>query len=348
MRISLIILLIFEILFSCGKKSNKHCICTNPEGKFIINIDTINLNLKTYVNPSSLIFFSHAIDYGDKYYCFFHESFASKFLKHFFIISKDGIIEHEIIIPQKLQDSRYFDLFILKDSIFIKEAENKLTFYLDNKNLSLVEHDEVDDVIYEDNNFQVICLGFGEFGCTTWFKDKKTNKQYELDSYGPVVNKIDSNYFISSNIRVLKIEDPLRLKVSSFKSSYYKKGSFHAGSTSLVGTEMIYNDTTAPLFDDEFKHTYIETSFICKNQLLNLCVDSNSTFISKIINGKLDKVQIIGNNYRFFDDYYSYRTKIQKDNSQLLKFCAYNNKDVYGMFEICGNNINIRYLNLIK
>jgi hypothetical protein len=145
------------------------------------------------------------------------------------------------------------------------------------------------------------------------------------------------------------IPDPLKLKLCNPENSYYKKGTFHKGSSSLIGAKLIYNDTTIPpFFDLVNNYTTIITSFICKNQLLHLCVDSTSTYISSIENGKIKKIQIIGNNYRIFNEHNSYRKRIQKDNSQLLKFSADNNRDANGLIEICGNDINIRYLNLIK
>jgi hypothetical protein len=151
MRISSIILLI-SVIISCGINSNKDVtVCTCNKAEFIIHIDTININLKPYVNTASLTFFTHAIKYNEKYYCFFKENYASndsKFSNHFFILSKDGIIEQKIILPNLLQNTYYFDLFVLNDSIYIKESENNRTFYLDNQKNELIEISEVDDVIF--------------------------------------------------------------------------------------------------------------------------------------------------------------------------------------------------------
>jgi len=224
---------------------------------------------------------------------------------------------------------------------------NDKSYYLDLHTLTLVETPEPDDVIYEDEKVYVTYLDFGEWGSTTWFKYKSSGKEYVLASSGTIINRIDSSYYISAGARVLKIDNPLKMKQCDKKHYYQnvKKKDFSEGTNSLLGTEALYNDTTYSQWDFKEPKLRIATSFKFDNKLFYLCTDSAQTFIAKLENKKLIPIQNIGQKYSTFDWHYSYRCKLRNDGFQLLKFDTKTN-NTFGFIEIEQNKINIRYLKL--
>lgn len=344
---NLIILIVFASLFSCSLNSNKinAQVYSTQDGEFIIDIDTINVNIKPYVNPDK-VGLTHAIKYKDKYYCYFTDK-EDSYSKYFFVISNKGTIEKEIKLPRDLTDCFYLDLFVLHDTIFSKPYMNDQSYYLDLQTLNWVETPEPDDVIYEDERYYVTYLDFGEWGSTTWFKDKLSGKEYELESSAYVINMIDSSYFISNGFRVLRIDNPTEMKQCD-KEYYYqiiKRKEFSEGINSLLGAKIIFKDTTYSQWEFKKPKQYIITSFKKDKRLFYLCNNSTMTFVSKIQDGKIIPILNLGKKYSVFDWHYSYRCKIQKDNFQLLKFHDETN-DKYGFIEIYENKITIQYLNL--
>ena len=315
---------------------------------FEITTDTINISIKNIMSPANRISLTHAVKYNDKYYCIFSERniyHSWKNNKYFFIILPDGTIEHRIELPDKIKNSSYCDLFIKDDCIFLKEYYDHWTFYLDTKKMKWIRTKEVDDVIYEDDKYNITYLDYGEWGYRTWFKDKRTKLEYELASDGKIVNKIDSLFYITSIDKILKIDNPLKLNPCEPKYYYNKAQTsrIRMSSNSLIGAEVIYNDSTQSYFFFDESEPYIITSFTYNNQLFHLFNDINATYITKLENNKMTPLQTLDERYKLFTHDYSYRMKIQKDNSQLLTIST-KDENVYGFIEIQDNKIHIRYL----
>lgn len=344
MRISTLFLIIVSLLLSCGNFSNSQAQSfSTQDGEFIVNIDTLNIDLSPYVSPDK-VSLTHAVKFRETYYCYFTDKKES-YSKYFFAISNKGVIEKEIKLPRDLTNCCYLDLFVLHDTIFSKPYMNDKSYYLNLKTLSWVETLEPDDVIYEDERYYVTCLDFGEWGSTTWFKDKSSGIEYELASSADIINRIDSSYYVSGGIRVLKIDNPLKMKQCN-EDYYYnviKKKEYSEGTNSLLGTEAIFDDTTFSQWDFKEPKLSIVTSFKVDKRLFYLCNDSVKTFIAKLENKKMIPILSLKKKYSTFDWSYSYRCKIQNDGFQLLKF---GNKtgSAAGFIEIKENKINIRYL----
>jgi len=350
MQLSVLLILV-AFLFSCGVNSNENSdrqtrTYSTKDGDFIVSTDTLSISLKPYVSQDVHVSLTHAIKFGEKYYCYFTDKNDS-YNKYFFVISTNGLVENRIQLPKDLKECYYLDLFVLNDTIFSKPYMDKKSFFLDLQTLTWKEAEAPDDVIYNDERFYVTFVDFGEWGATTWFRDKSSGKEYELASSGRIINRIDSTYYISEGTRVLKIVDPVKMKQCD-QGYYYervKKKDFAEGSRSDVGSEAIYNDTTYSEWSFKAPKLFIATSFKVDNNLFYLCTDSTKTFIGRIENKKMIPIQAIGPKYSTFDWYYSYRCKIQKDNTQLLKFET-KTHNTYGFIEINGNKIDIRYLKL--
>lgn len=337
MKIILTIITLFQFCFVFGQTFN-------------VTTENIDLEVKELIKPATKVELTHAVKQKDIFYCFFNEvkkDNSRRDIKFFFTFSEKGDNLRKIEVPNEIQNTVYYDLFLRNDSIFAKTYMDSKTFYFDRENKKWKKTQEVDDMIFEDDEFYFTYLNFGEWGSTTWIKDKQKEKEYELASSGEIVNRVDSAYYITSALRILKIDNPAKMKEpkSDYRYEVIKKKDHAEGTNSLQGTEIIFEDTTFSEWDWMSKEPKLRivTSLTHQNKLYHLCVDSTKTFIAVLENGQMKPIQQIDKKLSFFDWHYSYRSKIQKDGTQLLKFKA-NNK--FGIMEINGQSINIFKLTL--
>jgi len=301
-----------------------------------ISIDTISVNIKGNIQQ--------AIKYKNKYYCFFNENKPyGGFDLHFYLLSEKGIVEKEILVPFELQES-YLDLHIRNDSILVKDYYRHTTFFLDTIKHEWRKTKEVDDLIFEDEDYYVTHLDFGEWGGSIWFRNKRDGNVYEMaSSSNPIVNKIMNRYYVTLPNRVIEIEDPAKMKKSKPDSCYKvietKKWSW--GSFSNKGTNFLYIDSTLRTRND--KDFHVATSFVFNNSLINLCIDSNVIVLSKIENGKMIAIDTIAHDIKVYNWHNSYRRNLNKDNLQLLHFDT-RELNIFGFIEIFDSKINIHYI----
>ncbi len=323
--IHIFIVLLLIVLVSCNDSDNIQKI------NIQIQHDTLTIDVKGSLGQ--------IIKYQNYYYCFFDRSnpYSSKPFKDFYILSSGGEIIQKIDVPEKL-NSLYYDMHVRNDSIITKEYYDHYTFYLDLKKSEWIEINEVDDLIFEDENYYVTHLGFGEFGNAVWFKDKNTKKEYEFSSTTPSISKINSDYFLSNGREVFKI-NPQKMMPSD-SSHRYKivESTKHVryGSQYINGGEYLFKDTINP-YESDF---YISNTFTLKDTLFHLCVDNNKTFIAVIDSGKMIPYKTIDNDISTYRYHYAYRGNQFNRKSQLLKF---NSKDRLreGIIEIDKNIIRV-------
>jgi len=323
--IQILIVLLLTVLVSCSDSDN------NQESDIKIVHDTLTIDVKGSLGQ--------IIKHQDKYYCFFERSnpYSSKSFKDFYILSSEGKIIKKIDVPEKLNNF-YYDLHVRYDSIITKEYWNHYTFYLDLEKSEWVEINEVDDLIFEDEQYYVTHLGFGEFGSTVWFKDKTTRKEYEFSSTTPSIFKINGNYFLSNSREVFKINPKKMMPCDS--SNFYKvvegTKNMRYGSQFINGGEYLFKDTVNP-YESTF---YIATSFIFKDSLFHLCVDSNKTFIAVIDSGKIEPYKTIVNDISVYKYHYAYRGNQFDRKNQLIKFNSQDRKRE-GVIEIENDIIRV-------
>lgn len=337
MKISLTIFAFFQFCLTFGQTFN-------------VTTKNIDLEIKDLIKPATKIELTHAVKHKDIFYCFFNEVKKDNYgrdIKFFLIFSEKGDNLRNIEIPTEIQNTVYFDLFLRNDTIFVKKYMNSKTFYFNRDKQKWENTSEVDDMIFEDDRFYFTYMDFGEWGSTTWIKNKQTEIEYELASSANIVNIIDSTYYITSGLRILKVNNPAKMKVTNSDYLYevVKKKGYADGTNSLQGAEIIFEDTSFSEWDWANKEPQlrIATSFVQENKLYHLCVDSTKTFIAELKDGQMKQIQQIDKNLSFFDWYYSDRSKIQKDGNQLLKFKKNNN---FGFMEINRQTINIYSLTL--
>ncbi len=320
------------------------------EHKINISIDTTYIKLKQITKPAVNISLKNAVKFNNKYYCIINETPLTEpswNTNKFIIISDEGDFVKEVELPDKFIKTFYTDLFIYNDRVTIKDYYTSNTFYLDTIQYKWIETEEADDLIYEDEGFYITYMDFGEWGSTTWFRDKKTNKEYDVYGFSNVFRLNGDFYFITYG-KVNKLKDISKLKLSK-EDYYYKK--IKNGSAlekqffgSINEPELItcFQDTNYDRYSRR-NYTSIMTSFIANNKLYHVCSDSTKKYIGYVSNKNIILIDTLPDDILMFNLDNSYRCRIQKDNSQIIKFNHKGDKNQFGFIEIKDDNIKIRY-----
>ncbi len=321
---------------------------SDSEG-FILSVDTITVHIRDLVRPATRAELSRAVKLNNKYYCLFSDYGLYYFMgknMYFFILSPDGNIEQNIPLPESINNSYNFDLFVNNDTIFLKGERRNETYYLDTEHLNWKLTNHNSDIIYEDDSYCILHPLMHKLGCTTWFRDE-SGIEYELNSHGTIINKIDSTYYITSEERVLQIDNPAMLMLCP-PERYYKviksKG-YNWGSESMQGVKVLYGDSICNHLDCEAPRpeVIIFTSFVNNNELYHICRSDSSLMIARIDSSRLIPVHYFNEPGMKFELYNSDLMRIQKDKSQLLRFKT-SNSNLSGIIEIREDKLDIRYL----
>lgn len=313
--------------------------CNSQEKDFKISYESFDINIPGQPGPW--------LKKNEKFYCYFltdNDRFSSGSDHTFYIINKNGEIESEILVPDELQ-TFYYDLYIKNDTIFTTEYYDQNTFYLDEVSKKWVSTEKGNDLFYEDNDYQIFSLDFGEWGGVTWFKNKQNQKQSEVAASSPIINKLNNYYYITLNDKILEIKNPNLLEISKEPYDYNKavlqENYFREGSHSLQGVNTIFEYKDDDYFNPKFS---ITTSFISNNKLLNVYKDSISTKIGIVENHKLIPI------YEFKDKIiplkynYDWRQQVQNNNFQSFQFRT-EKRNNYGIVDIQNNKILVTTFN---
>ena len=316
--------------------------------EFETSTDTLNLNLKEICRPASRVSLTHAVKYKENYYCFFEEKGLYSYkveTKYFLKISLKGDILQKIDIPKEIQNANYFDFFIRNNQLIVKTYMNHESFLLDIKNSKWNSISEVDDQVYEDKNYKVTYLNFGEWGESTWFINKETGKEYIIDFEGTTINQLNDKYYLTKANEVREISNPKNLKECNpnfYYSEIEKDKKRYEYSNSLIGSIEIYKDST---YDSSFikkNNRVLNTSFVLNNKFFQLYTDTISTYIGKIKDGTLVPIYNLNKKFSIFNWHYSYRGNNSENNARFLK--VKEDEKTYGFIEIKRKKVNITYL----
>lgn len=310
----------------------------HPEYGFSFHSDTIFVDIKGTM--------THALKYHDKYYALFDEitlKYGGRGQRWLYVFS-EGRVERIVQCPKKL-DATYLDLFVINDSIVIKQYISEPHFYLDTQNFTWHEIEAPDDLIFEDEKFMVYSLDFGEWGGKTWFKDKKTGKEYVIAATTPLINKVDNTYYFTKPYMVLKIENPLNLGICPDDVTYENIEKTEDGYLwygEPTGFDVIYNDDSYDYFG--FGNSpRIVSSFVWNNELLHIYKTEAEAYIARIENDTIKPIQKMDGNLRFYNWHNSYRSKNGNGNNELLKFRT-DDEQLIGLLEVIDNKIITTYI----
>ena len=132
------------------------CLFSCSKNQAIINQVENKIDIFGTIGPS--------IKYKNKYYSFFqnyNDALRTQLTSTFYIIDESGKTESKIEVPNELQ-TWYYDLYVKNDTIFITEYNDNETFFLDLDSKTLEKTKKGIDLFYEDADFEVYSLDFGE------------------------------------------------------------------------------------------------------------------------------------------------------------------------------------------
>ena len=285
------------------------------------------------------------IKLNGEYYCYFktdNDEFSSGSNHQFYILDINGIVNSKIDVPNELQ-TFYYDLYIRNDTIFTTEYYDHNTFYLDLTTKTWIRTKKGIDIYFDDKDYSVYSLDFGEWGGVTWFKNKQTDKQYEIGATTPIINKLKNEYYLTEGHSILKIAEPKKLNLSKEPYDYQKAvvdDSYHReGYDSNHGAEIMFKYINDDYFNPRFS---IATSFISNNKLYHLYKDSIATKIGKIHKNELIPVYTFKTEIHPYKWHYDTRNPIQNNNFQTIQFNT-DNENEYGIIEINKNDFKVTY-----
>jgi hypothetical protein len=308
----------------------------HSDSVFSLYSDTILVDIKGEI--------SHALKYCNKFYVLYWQRHLFDKDKRWLCIYSNNKLERVVNCPQKL-DVTYLDFFVKNGRIIIKPNFDGQCYYLDTNKFIWKKIKKADDLIFEDEKFYVYSLDFGEWGGKTWFKEKKTGKEYEIETTAPLINKIDTAYYLTQSFRVLKIEPPFELNKCDDDFTYENiktdnRYTYWYGER--IGFDTVYNATYGIDYFDFSYRTRIITSFVWKNELLHISEIDSVIYIAKAEGNLIAPIQKIGERMDFYNWHYSYRCRNLNGNNELLKFRTKDEK-LFGLMEVLGNNVYLHY-----
>ena len=322
--------------------------CTNAENKkdssvihfdsgYLLHQDTISVDIKGEM--------THALKYQDKYYVLFKQRVLKYggYGKRWLYIFSNGQVEKIVACPKEMR-TVYLDFYAKNDSLILKPYMDKQSYYLDLENYNWITIDKTDDLIFEDDSYQVFSLDFGEWGGKTWFKEKSTGQEYVLEATTPLVNKIDSIYYLTNSFQVIKIKNPRLLNRCTDDITYENiesTGKSYSWYGEPKGFVYVFQDTTFDDFDFNFQ-SHIVSSFVLNNKLLHIYETDTAAYIAIHRGYDIEPIQKIVDNVSFYNWYFSYRCSNLNGNNELLKFRT-KNEHSFGLLEMIDNEVYVTY-----
>jgi hypothetical protein len=337
---SFLILLLTILLFGCGidNDNNKSSVVQLDNG-YSLQIDTIPINVQGRM--------THALNYQNKTYILFEQILLKYggYGKRWLYVLSNGQFNKVADCPKEIE-STYLDFYVKNNKLVIKPYMNMPSFYFDLKTRkwNKLDDTELDDLIFEDEKFLVYSLDFGEWGGKTWFKEKKTGQEYIINVTTPLVNKIDSSYYLTNSFKVIKIDNPLLLDKCSPDITYENieaTNEYYGHTLKSREFNVIYEDTTF----NEYGYKYIPhiiSSYVNDNQLRHIYEIDSAVYLATNNRNSIAPFQKIIENVSFYNWYFSYRLKNQNGQNELLKFSTKNDQ-LFGLLELNEKEIQVTY-----
>lgn len=322
-------LVVFLTLWLLVSRSNSQAV--SPE-TFKVSRDTIRENIAGRL--------SRALVVNDKYYAFYEvrDPMSNLPIKKFYIIKKNGKIEKEIKVSERINREFNYQLCYWKGRIIVNIR--KSTFYLDRDKNEFIRDPEITTVpLFEDENYQVTAECHGEFGSKIYFK-KKSGDTSSIDLGCPwLVNKLEGKYFVNVDGDIVEIDNPAGLTRRTIFSNNSFNSHFYIP-TSFVAKGVLYHIFNSCHFE-----------FSLDNNKEKLSITNDSVKIGTIKNGEFKPV------YKLKD---KCNIQLQQQLSPDYQICTFHTeertekvgfkKDIpsykeakYGLIEIMGDVIKIHY-----
>jgi len=331
MKTHLTILALILTLISC---ETKHSETTKETIKLDCGI--INIKIDTFY-ISTVGNFEKVTLYHDNFYLVFEkpDSYNGKPKRKIIIIDSFGNKIGKVSVPKdELDDIYYFDFGIENDSLFIKDSHGypRSTYVLDENKRNFKATKVRLLTQYKDNEYFVYVIDRGEFGSGTFFKNMKTLWTGRvntgcLNSTPAIINKIDSNYYISNSSTFLEGYARI-LKVNYLKS--FKETPFIFDKNQYIsnkGVEIALDSA----------RMYMSTCFVKEKKLLCIYSVDKETFLGEVLKKNVKQL------YKFKVNFGATLNSQLENGKQILSVYFYDSKE-NGIMTIDKNNIEFHIL----
>ena len=301
MRISVLILAVFTVFLAIECSSVER----PEEGD-----RTVMLDLQEELPPQTEVELVAAVEYHGRYYCLFdyNASFILKRESLFYAIDANTLEVTRLAAPTS--GHHYSDhLFVLHDTLFLdlRDSWEDHDYYFDTANNQWVECSEVEDIVYEDDDYRVYGIYHGEFGMVTWFRDRRSEHEYALMDLGAVRRVGDTFYIVSANlIRSVTVDqlekakpsptDHLQAEKDYYIACYYDR-------TTWLEADTVYSDPRYDWFETYegiFHDTLICGSLVSGDGLLLLVDKPDGTTLMRIAGShELQTVKPLAERYKW-------------------------------------------------
>lgn len=299
MRLLMVVLAIFPLMGAVGCSSGESTV----EGE-----RSVMLDLREELPPQTEVDLVAAVEYHGRYYCLFDydASFILKRESLFYAIDANTLEVTRLAVPTS--GYHYSDhLFVLHDTLFLdlRGSWEDHDYYFDTANNQWVECPEVEDVVYEDDDYSVYGINNGEFGQVTWFRDRHTGHEYALMDLGAVRRVGDTFYIVSPNlIRSVTVGQLAKARPSPTDHWQAEKDYYIAcyyGNTTWLEADTVYSDPRYDWFETyegRFHDTLICGSLVSGDSLLLLVDKPDGTALMRIAGPhELQTVKSLGERY---------------------------------------------------
>ena len=226
----------------------------------------------------------------DKAYCFFERDVYSGYQDHrFLIIDLSNGEATQVPTPPDL-NKHYKDLFVRNGRVYTIDYYKGITFLLDENQNQWLKVANGDDLVYEDEDYYVTSLDFGEWGGHTWFRNKKTGEEYVIHVAHPIVNRLKNTYYLTTSQAVIKVENPKELLKCGLDNNYknVKNIDFYPPDAEYGSNGFVYAFRDTSFWIDPA--IFIATSFVQDNELYHICSNDSISYCAILEAGILEPI----------------------------------------------------------
>lgn len=284
MKYLLMSLTIGFLLLTCGEEEKTSLpSCSEIDG-FNICSDT------TYLNYDGFLTRLTSVD-ENKIYSVLHKEiereYENEFERYLLIFNSAGNIISKTKFPERFEQQFYYDLKIQNDSLILIDYQHETPYFFNEKFNKWDPLKNFVPTIYEDENYKLTSVCYGEFGGLIYFHEKNSDKIFQADATCfKSINKLKETYFVTNYLahglgqsNVVSVTNPKGLISSGLPLQ--KQSDFNPKSIrSYKGVEILL-DT----FELEIKY-----SFVYNDTLYLTFAKGKSISFGTIKSGKIQEV----------------------------------------------------------
>lgn len=323
---------------------------------FTIKVDTVVIPATNYATATSTFELTRLAKCRNCYFCCFQQdevNMPDLKRNHLLAISLDGKTVKSVPFPRAVDGDTYFDLFSRHDTLYARPywEFRKPHFRFDFEQWKWDTIPFISNMIYENDDWQVIYDDMGEWGDWAWFQDKESGNQYLWSNANARIVRKEGNYYmlesgclnlISNPTQSALCDDSLRPEnrniLNNTLQAAREGASFKSPQTVFCFRENEDEwDPWGPSYDTTFRNMWL-----VNNQLYFWTQTKDHSFISTIENGRLKGIVDLPENYQTFVWSNSFRGNNQGDNQFQMQF----SKDLQtcGIIDVVDSSVTIHYL----